>query len=289
MLAVQLHGLEIEVALDPTEDVLGDVPLISQPQDRARLGLEQLYLRRIVPWGVAKILIVEDDPSLRDALQYNLRREDFTPILAEDAPTAIALAQQQKPDLILLDLMLPLGNGLDVCRTIRTFSTAPIIIVTARDEDVDRVLGLEIGADDYVTKPFNLRELLARIRANLRRVDLDQRTDHADVVRHGALLADASSRQVWSGDQRISLQPKEFDLLVYFMRHPGTVLTRDRLLHAVWRDEFVGVRTVDVHVRRVRAKLETAGAPNFIRTVHGVGYVFEPDGYAPVPSTGAGS
>jgi len=238
---------------------------------------------------VPKILVVEDDPSLRDALHYNLRREEYTPILAEDAAAAIALAREQKPDLILLDLMLPGGNGFDVCRTIRTFSASPIIILTARDEDIDRVLGLEIGADDYVTKPFVLRELLARIRANLRRVELDQRGEEADVLRHGRLAVDISARQVQSDGTSIVLQPKEFDLLVYFMRHPGTVLRRDRLLHAVWRDEFVGERTVDVHVRRVRAKLEAAKAPNFIRTVHGVGYVFEPGREKTLPAREADS
>ncbi|HEV3310143.1 MAG TPA: response regulator, partial [Chloroflexota bacterium] len=131
---------------------------------------------------LTKILVVEDDRSLRDALAYNLRREEYTPIVAEDAPTAVMTARREKPDLILLDLMLPGGSGFDVCRDIRKFSTAPIIMLTARGEDIDRVLGLEIGADDYVTKPFSLRELLARVKANLRRVAIDAGTTEAPVI-----------------------------------------------------------------------------------------------------------
>lgn len=226
---------------------------------------------------MARILVVEDDRALSDALMYNLRREDHTPFLAEDAPAAVELARSERPDLILLDLMLPGGSGFDVCRDVRSFSTVPIIMLTARDDEVDRVLGLEIGADDYITKPFQLRDVLARIRANLRRVEMDRRTAHGAVLRRGALEIDVAGRQVRVDRALVSLQPKEFDLLTYLLQHPGTVLTRDRLLRAVWGHEFVGERTVDVHVRRVRAKLERAGARNLIRTVHGVGYALEPD------------
>ena len=221
-----------------------------------------------------KILIVEDDPSLREALVYNMRREDFTPVVAVDAPSAVSIARTEKPDLVLLDLTLPGGNGLDVCRDLRTFSKAPVIILTARDEDVDRVLGLEIGADDYVTKPFSLRELLARIRANLRRVSFDREQDEEKVLGYGPLAVDVRTRQMLLNGAPLTLQPKEFDLMVYFMRHPGEVLTRERLLAAVWGHEFVGERTVDVHVRRLRAKLDGDGAADLIRTVHGVGYAF---------------
>jgi len=147
-----------------------------------------------------------------------------------------------------------------------------VIILTARDDDVDRVLGLEIGADDYMTKPFSLRVLLARIKANLRRVEFDRVGQDTEILQHGPVTVDVRSRQVYVGGQDIVLQPKEFDLLVYLLRNPSTVLTRERLLHAVWGHEFVGERTVDVHVRRVRAKLEGAGAANPVRTVHGVGY-----------------
>jgi two-component system response regulator RegX3 len=169
--------------------------------------------------------------------------------------------------------MLPGGSGLDVLKAVRGFSTAPIIILTARDDDVDRVLGLEIGADDYITKPFSFRVLLARIKANLRRVEFDRvGQDTAEVLQHGPVTIDVRNRQVLVGQQDVAFQPKEFDLLVFLIRNPSTVLTRERLLHAVWGHEFVGERTVDVHIRRVRAKLEGAGAANPVRTVHGVGY-----------------
>jgi two-component system, OmpR family, response regulator VicR len=225
---------------------------------------------------LTKILVVEDDRSLRDALAYNLRREEYTPVVAEDAPTAVMVARREKPDLVLLDLMLPGGSGFDVCRDIRAFSSAPIIMLTARGEDIDRVLGLEIGADDYVTKPFSLRELLARVKANLRRVALDSGEDVDEVLEQDGVSIHVPGRRVAANGRAVLFQPKEFDLLVYLMRHPGTVLTRPRLLSNVWGHEFVGERTVDVHVRRVRAKLEAAGATDVIRTVHGVGYVLDP-------------
>ena len=223
---------------------------------------------------MTKILVVEDDRSLRDALAYNLRREEYTPVVAEDAPTAVMLARREKPDLILLDLMLPGGSGFDVCRDIRGFSSAPIIMLTARGEDIDRVW-VSNGADDYVTKPFSLRELLARVKANLRRVAIDSGAPGEDVLEQDGVRINVPGRRVSANGKAILLQPKEFDLLVYLMRHPGTVLTRPRLLSTVWGHEFVGERTVDVHVRRVRAKLEGAGTNDVIRTVHGVGYVFD--------------
>lgn len=221
------------------------------------------------------ILVVEDDRTLSDALTYNLRREGYTPIAAPDAPSAIRLARHEHPELILLDLMLPGGNGFDVCRSIREFSKAPIIILTARGEDVDRVLGLEIGADDYVTKPFSLRELLARVRANLRRLTFDRDEESEDeVVAYGPLRIDVAARRAEIESTSLNLQPKEFDLLLYFARNPGVVLTRARLLATVWGHDFVGERTVDVHVRRLRAKLAKSRASDVIRTVHSVGYVF---------------
>ena len=238
---------------------------------------------------MAKILVIEDDASLREALVYNLRREAYTPLVATDAPSGVASARREKPDLVVLDLMLPGGSGFDVCRDIRAFSTVPIIILTARDEDIDRVLGLEIGADDFVTKPFSLRELLARIKANLRRLEYDRAEESSDFLSHGRLEIDVRARSVTVEGESITLQPKEFDLLVYFMRNPGVVLTRDRLLNAVWGHEYVGERTVDVHVRRVRAKLESARASDPIRTVHGVGYAFEAEASAQPSSSGTDS
>jgi DNA-binding response OmpR family regulator len=227
---------------------------------------------------VATILIVEDDRTLRETLAYNLQREGHAVVTAEDVPTAVTRTRRDEPDLVLLDLMLPGGSGVDVCRQIRAFSPVPIIILTARGDDVDRVVGLEVGADDYVTKPFSLRELMARVKANLRRVDLDRSGIQEPRLSRGDLVADLSARTVRAGSESISLQPREFDLLIYLMRHPGAVLTRERLLRGVWGHEFVGPRTVDVHVRRVRAKLEDAGCPNLIRTVHGVGYAFDATG-----------
>jgi DNA-binding response OmpR family regulator len=225
---------------------------------------------------MATVLIVEDDTSLSEALTYNLAREGYTPVAARDAPSAMELARTVSPDLILLDLMLPGGSGFDVCMAIRRYSTVPIIILTARDGDVDRVLGLELGADDYVTKPFALRELLARVRANLRRVEMDRAVEVSDILTAGSLTVDVPRRRVEAEGRFVAFQPKEFDLLVFLLRNPGVVMTRGRLLHEVWGHVFVGERTVDVHVRRVRAKLEEAGENDVIRTVHGVGYAFDP-------------
>jgi DNA-binding response OmpR family regulator len=227
---------------------------------------------------MTKILVVEDDRSLHEALTYNLRQDGYTPLVATDASTAIAVARGERPDLIILDLMLPGGSGFDVCRAVRSFSTVPIIMLTARGEDIDRVLGLEIGADDYVTKPFSLRELLARVKANLRRVEMDRGTDEAEVLEHAGLTVDTRGRHVTFAEIPLTFQPKEFDLLVYFLRHPGKVLTRTQLLTAVWGHEYVGERTVDVHVRRVRSKLEEVNMADVIRTVHGVGYALETGG-----------
>jgi len=227
--------------------------------------------------GVSTILVVEDDPTLSETLAYNLRAEEHVPVLAADAPSAIRLARERPPDLVLLDLMLPGGSGLEVLKDLRSFSSAPVIILTARDDDLDRVLGLEIGADDYMTKPFSLRVLLARIKANLRRVELDRLGQGTQVLRHGPVNVDVGSRTVYVGSHTVTLQPKEFDLLVHLLRNPARVLTREQILHSVWGHEFVGERTVDVHVRRLRAKLEAAGASNPVRTVHGVGYALGSD------------
>src|SRR5947209_7818838 len=205
---------------------------------------------------MVKILVVEDDRSLREALVYNLRREQYTPSAAGDAASAVEMVRKDKPDLIILDLMLPGGSGFDVCRDVRAFSKVPVIMLTARSEDVDRVLGLEIGADDYVTKPFNLRELLARVRANLRRVSMDREEEGESVLEYGPLRIVPDARIVELGGERLALQPKEFDLLYYFAQHPGVALRRERLLSAVWGHDYVGPRTVDVHVRRLRAKLD---------------------------------
>ena len=225
----------------------------------------------------ATILVVEDDRILAETLAYNLRTEGYQPKLAYNGRDAIVAARAHEPDLILLDLMLPEVDGFEVLRTVRTSSPVPVIVLTARDDEVDRVLGLELGADDYVTKPFSLRELLARVRANLRRVEL---SSAAPATREALVCEDLEvrlgPRTVQRDGRMVHLLPREFDLLVYLMQNRGIVLSRNRLLEKVWGPDYLGDgRTVDVHVRRLRAKLETDPAkPVLIETVHGVGYAF---------------
>jgi len=223
---------------------------------------------------MTKILVVEDDRSLREGLAFNLQRDGYTVALASTAQAAVSMALSERPELVILDLMLPGGSGFDVCRSIRAFSKVPIIMLTARGDPMDKIVGLEIGADDYVTKPFSLRELLARVKAALRRVALEQQPVEESTLRCGSLELSLHERVVEVGGMTIDLQPKEFDLLAYFMRHQGIVLTRDRLLSNVWGHEYVGERTVDVHIRRLRSKLEQHALDSLIGTVHGVGYVF---------------
>lgn len=225
-----------------------------------------------------KILVAEDDRTLAETLAYNLKAEGFEPSIARTGFDAITLARSQQPDLLLLDIMLPEIDGFEVCRTVRATSPVPIIMLTARDDEVDRVLGLELGADDYVVKPFSLRELLARIRAALRRVELSSQVDSsAEPLESDTLQIRPNSRAVYQDGRQIHLLPREFDLLLYLMRNRGLVLTRDQLLEAVWGHEYMGdARTVDVHVRRLRMKIEDdASDPLRIRTVYGVGYTFE--------------
>jgi len=223
---------------------------------------------------MTKILVVEDDVSLREGLAFNLQREAYVVALASTAQEAVGMALSERPDLVILDLMLPGGSGFDVCRSIRAFSKVPIIMLTAKGDPMDKIVGLEIGADDYVTKPFSLRELLARVKAALRRVAFEQQPLEESMLRCGSLELSLHERVVEVGGMTIDLQPKEFDLLAYFMRHQGVVLTRDRLLLNVWGHEYVGERTVDVHIRRLRSKLEQHALDSLIGTVHGVGYVF---------------
>lgn len=222
-----------------------------------------------------KILVAEDDATLVEALVYNLRREQYETVVARTGLQAIVASRAERPDLILLDLMLPEIDGFEVCRTIRAGSQVPIIMLTARDSEEDSVLGLEMGADDYVTKPFRLRELLARIKAGLRRSEVDsvhQILTFADVT------IDPAARAVRRRGEVIHLLPREFDLLLYLARNPGVTLTRSQILEEVWDSEYLGeARTVDVHIRRLRSKLEVDPArPALIRTVHRVGYTFNP-------------
>jgi DNA-binding response OmpR family regulator len=228
------------------------------------------------------ILVVDDEPALRETIAYNLRREGFQVIAASDGPGAIAAARTGKPDLILLDVMLPGLDGLQVCRALRAESNVPIIIVSAKVEEVDRVLGLEMGADDYLTKPFAMRELVARVRANLRRIRMHEGDSTAETspergterITVGKVTVDPARRQATLGGAMLTLKPKEFDLLHYLARRPGLVLSRDALLREVWGYDFpVDTRTVDVHIRWLRQKLSEGQSGGVtIETVRGFGY-----------------
>lgn len=230
-----------------------------------------------------KILIVEDEPALLDTLEYNLTKQGYTPTTAQDGQTAVTLARTLRPDLIVLDIMLPQLDGFEVCRIIRQEMNVPILMLTARDAEVDRVVGLEIGADDYLTKPFSMREFLARVKAQLRRVRLDRAEvvvappEETEVYLFGNLQLDVTRHQAFLNDTDLPLKPKEFELLLYLARHKGQVFSRDTLMEQVWGWNFSGgSRTVDVHMRWLREKIERDPAqPERLITVRGVGYRFE--------------
>ncbi len=223
---------------------------------------------------MAKILVVDDEVTIRETLQYNLEKEDYDVITAADGAEALDLARASDVDLIVLDLMLPELDGLSVCRAIRQEQDTPIIMLTARTGEMDKIVGLESGADDYVVKPFSLGELLARVRAVLRRAPA---TSQQDILESGNLRLDLIARRATLSDQEISLTPKEFDLLTEFMRNRGVVLSRDLMLTKVWGYDYLGdSRTVDVHIRWLREKIEDDPShPERILTVRGVGYRFE--------------
>jgi DNA-binding response OmpR family regulator len=225
---------------------------------------------------MATILLVEDEATLVQTIAYTLRREGYTVVTAGDGQTALTLAREARPDVVVLDLMLPGLDGFEVCRRLRAESAVPILILSARDTEIDRVVGLEIGADDYLTKPFSLRELLARIRALLRRVRMLAEIPAAETppLRVGDLTIDPAGRRVWRNDQELQLKPREFDLLLFLARHRGQVFSREQLLDRVWGYEHaVDSRTVDVHVRWLRAKIEDdPRTPRRLQTVRGVGY-----------------
>jgi DNA-binding response OmpR family regulator len=233
---------------------------------------------------VARILLVEDDATLRSTLAYSLRRDGHDVSLAVDGEQALEEWNRAPSDIVLLDVMLPKLDGFEVCRRLRQISGVPIVMLTARTDEIDRVVGLEIGADDYVTKPFSTRELLARVKANLRRRELlreefrrDQNADAADsIVAAGPLKIDARRRRVLRHDEEVLLKPKEFELLLHLARHPGQVFPADQLVEQVWGYDALGdTRTVRVHIRSLREKLEDdPSAPVLIETVRGVGYRF---------------
>ena len=233
------------------------------------------------PDAGVRILIVEDEESFLDALTVGLGREGFVVTVARDGQEGLDLFKNHAFDVVLLDLMLPKVSGLDVCRTIRLSSTVPIIIVSAKGEEVDMVLMLEIGADDYVTKPYRLRELVARIRAVLRRHETPSAPlDSESVVEHGPIRLDVDARRCFVAGEEVMLRKKEFALLLLLLQNPGRVLTRDVLIDRVWGSDYVGdTKTLDVHIKRLRAKVELDPArPRHIVTVRGLGYKFESAG-----------
>jgi two-component system, OmpR family, response regulator RegX3 len=225
------------------------------------------------------ILVVDDEQSYRDALSIALQREGFLVETAADGPEAIARFDATKPALVLLDVMLPKISGVDVCRDLRARSRVPIIMVTARNSEIDAVVGLEVGADDYVTKPFRLRELIARVRAALRRVPLsdEEELDRPEVLDVGDVRLDAARHEVFVRGSSVALPLKEFELLELLMANAGRVLTRDVLIDRIWGPNYFGdTKTLDVHIKRLRSKLEPDSArPTRIVTVRGVGYRYE--------------
>src|SRR6516225_5892887 len=224
------------------------------------------------------ILVVDDEQSYRDALRVALEREGFRVDVAADGAEAIARFDAARPALVLLDVMLPKISGIDVCRELRARSRVPIIMVTAKNAEIDAVVGLEVGADDYVTKPFRLRELIARVRAALRRIPtVDESADELEIIEIGEVRLDAARHEVFVRGQPVALPLKEFELLELLMTNAGRVLTRDVLIDRVWGPNYFGdTKTLDVHVKRLRSKIELDPAnPSRIVTVRGVGYRYE--------------
>jgi len=226
-----------------------------------------------------KILIVDDEKNIVDILRFSLRKEGFSTIEAYDGEQAVELAFNENPDLILLDVMLPKMDGFTVCRKLRQSLTTPIIMLTAKEEEVDKVLGLELGADDYITKPFSQRELMARIKANIRRTAMEEvaATRAASIIQAKDLVIDCDRYEVKRDGKVIELTLREFELVKFLAMHPGQIFTRESLLEKVWGYEYYGdVRTVDVTVRRVREKLERDPSNcEYIMTKRGVGYYFD--------------
>ncbi len=230
------------------------------------------------------ILVVEDEPALRDTLSYNLKKDGFTVEAVGDGRSALDSARTLKPDLIVLDLMLPEIDGFEVCRILRKEMTTPILMLTARDDEIDRVVGLEVGADDYLTKPFSMRELMARVKAQLRRSRLlreelgkSDGQNKQEKLTFGNLVVNLTRREVLLNQKPLALKPQEYELLLFFAEHKGQMLSREFILERVWGWDFIGdSRTVDVHVRWLRQKIESDSSdPKRIVTVRGGGYRFE--------------
>jgi len=226
-----------------------------------------------------KVLVVEDDPNLLEALKYNLQKESYDVVITIDGEQAIAIARREKPDLVILDVMLPKMNGFEVCSILRKEMTAPILMLTARADETDKIVGLEIGADDYMTKPFSMRELLARVRAMLRRSKMTEAPPIVETssIKIGKLEVDIARHRVSLSGAALELTPKEFDLLAFLARHRGMVFSREQLLEKIWGYDYAGdTRTVDVHIRWLRQKIEAdPGHPVHLLTVRGTGYKLE--------------
>jgi DNA-binding response OmpR family regulator len=222
-----------------------------------------------------QILVVEDEPTLRETLAEALEAEGFQVVAAGDGRSALALFRSERPDLVLLDLMLPELSGIEVTRIIRTESSVPIVMLTAKGSEVDKVVGLELGADDYVTKPFSLRELSARIRAIFRRGEQFASGQLPPSVDLGTVQVDLAGHRVLRDGAEVPMKPKVFELLAFLLRHPGQAISRDQLLEQVWGYDYAGeTRTVDVHVHWLRSVIELdPGNPSIVKTVRGVGYV----------------
>jgi DNA-binding response OmpR family regulator len=223
-----------------------------------------------------KVLVVDDEPTLVATLRYNLEREGYQVVTAADGDSGVSLARSDRPDLVILDLMLPMIDGFEVCRLLRREMVVPILMLTAKADEVDKVVGLELGADDYVTKPFSMRELLARVRALLRRAETAPAVD-SDLLTVGDLQVDLRRREASRAGRALPLKPKEYELLLFFLRNRGRAFTRDQLLNQIWGYDFAGdTRTVDVHVRWLRQKIEEEPAkPTRLITIRGVGYRFD--------------
>ncbi len=225
-----------------------------------------------------KVLIVEDDSNLLEAIKYNLRKEGYDVVTAGDGETALEVARKERPGLLVLDIMLPKLNGFEVCRILRKEMTVPILMLTAKADETDKIVGLEIGADDYMTKPFSMRELMARVRAMLRRSKMVETVPPEIVpIKIGPLEVDVARHKAILSGKELELPPKEFDLLAFLSKNKGLVFSREQLLEKVWGYDFAGdTRTVDVHVRWLRQKIEAnAGSPQYLVTVRGTGYKME--------------
>jgi two-component system, OmpR family, response regulator MprA len=217
---------------------------------------------------VTTILVVDDDPKIRGVLGRGLRLEGYEVQLAADGEEALQQARAQLPDLVVLDVMLPGMDGLEVCRRLRRVTTAPVLMLTARDAVADRVAGLDSGADDYLVKPFDFDELLARLRALFRRASVQEQTR----LEWGELQLDTATRELFRSERRIELTTREYELMSLFMRHPRQVLTRELILAHIWGTDEVETNTIEVHIGRLREKLEVTGEPRLLQTVRGAGY-----------------